>query len=136
MQTDGCLCCLCMHKHRPSDIVFKKGNYTLYSKTCVKWPLSKTTNWFSRPILAYCRFKIFVLSIFEWPFYTGFTVYIFIIYCMPTYMIVFTEHVRVLRKHIYHSLLLFFLFLLCLIWKLKCLIVKMLYIPVNSFSVM
>ena len=57
----------------------------VYSKTCVKWPLSK-------PIIQdqlllntgqkYCRIlstfikqpfvtEIFVLSIFEWPFYTG-----------------------------------------------------------------
>ena len=60
--------------------------------------LKKTTKWFSRPITLnagqkYCRMlqgehsailssfikqpfviKIFVLSIFEWPFYTGFTV--------------------------------------------------------------
>ena len=62
-------------------------NY-IYSKTCVKRPLSK------RPKIGfqdqvslnagqkYCRmlqglqfvFKIFVLSIFEWPFHTGFTV--------------------------------------------------------------
>ena len=60
--------------------------------------LKNTENWFSRPIITECRsevlqnatrersamlstciklpfvIKIFVLSIFEWPFYTGFTV--------------------------------------------------------------
>ena len=72
----------------------KRAKETLYSKTCVKQPLSKRPkNWFSRPIIAhyagqkYCRMlkgehstilltfiklpfviKIFVLSIFEWPF--------------------------------------------------------------------
>ena len=64
-----------------------------------EWPLRKTNNWFSRPIITnntgrkYCRMlkveysailstfiklpiviKMFVLSIFEWRFYTGFTV--------------------------------------------------------------
>ena len=62
-----------------------------YSKNlCKKAALKKTINWFSRPVIAYCRskvlqnaailpsfiklpfvIKIFVLSIFEWPFYTG-----------------------------------------------------------------
>ena len=60
-----------------------------YSKTCVERSLSKkTTNWFSRPIFDQREhpailstfiklpfvIKIFVLSIFEWPFYTGLTV--------------------------------------------------------------
>ena len=69
------------------------------SKTCLKQPLKKKTkNWFSRQIIAKCRSKVlqnaprehsailstfiklpivsktFVLSIFEWPFKTGFTV--------------------------------------------------------------
>ena len=69
------------------------------SKTCLKRPLKKKTkNLFSIPIIAKCRskvlqnattehsailltfikllfaFKIFVLSIFEWPLKTGFTV--------------------------------------------------------------
>ena len=60
--------------------------------------LKKTKNWFSRLIIALCRskvlggehsailltfiklpfvIKIFVLSIFEWPFYTGFTIHFF-----------------------------------------------------------
>ena len=64
-----------------------------YSKTCLKQPLKKkTTNWFSKQIVSQCRskycrmlplehsaillifiklpfvIKIFVLSIFEWPF--------------------------------------------------------------------
>ena len=62
---------------------------------CKTTTLKKTQNWFPRPIIAYCRskvlqndailstfakqqfvIKIFVLSIFEWPFYTGFTVYL------------------------------------------------------------
>ena len=70
----------------------------LYSKTCVKWSLSKRPKiGFQDQLLLnagqkYCRMlqgepstilstciklpfiiKIFVLSIFEWPFYTGFT---------------------------------------------------------------
>ena len=83
-------------------VVSKKKTLTNYSKTCVKWPLSK------RPKISfhdqfsldagqkYCRMlqgehsailltfiklpfaiKIFVLSIFEWSFDTGFTVYLF-----------------------------------------------------------
>ena len=72
----------------------------LYSKTCVKWQLSKRPkNDFQDQLLLnvgqkYCRMlqgehsailstfiklpfviKIFVLSVFEWSFYTGFTVY-------------------------------------------------------------
>ena len=71
----------------------------LYSKTCVKWPLSKRPQIGFQDKLShnagqkYCRMlqvehsailmiciklpfviKIFVLSIFEWPFYAGFTV--------------------------------------------------------------
>ena len=74
----------------------------LYSKTCVKRPLSKRTQvGFQNQIALnagqkYCRMlqvehsaklstfiklsfviKIFVLSIFEWPFYTGFTVFVY-----------------------------------------------------------
>ena len=70
------------------------------SKTCVKWPLSKRSKIGFQDKLSlnsgqkYCRMlrsehsailstfiklpfvlKIFVLSIFEWPFYTGFTVH-------------------------------------------------------------
>ena len=69
-------------------------SFSLYIKTRLK----KHENWFSRPIIDYCRskvvqnapteafcntstfitlpffIKIFVLSIFEWSFYTGFTV--------------------------------------------------------------
>ena len=70
-----------------------------YSKACVKWPLSKRPKiGYQDQLLLnagqmYCRMlqgehsaihstfiklpfviKIFVLSIFEWPFYTGFTV--------------------------------------------------------------
>ena len=73
----------------------------LYSKTCVKRPLSKRPKIGFQDQLSlnagqkYCRMlqgehsailstfirlpfviKTFVLSIFEWPFYTGFTVYI------------------------------------------------------------
>ena len=81
--------------------------YSLYahtrcSKICVKWPLSKRPKIGFQDQLSlnagqkYCRMlqgehsailstfvklqfviKIFVLSIFEWPFYTGFTVYSF-----------------------------------------------------------
>ena len=77
-----------------------------YSKTCLKRPLKKKTkNGFSRPMIAYCRskvlqnaqrensailstfiklsfvFKTFVLSIFECPLKTGFTV----LYLSDTY---------------------------------------------------
>ena len=70
-----------------------------YSKTCVKWPLSKRLKIGFQEQLSlnagqkYCRMlhrehsaklltivklpfviKIFILSIFEWPFYTGSTV--------------------------------------------------------------
>ena len=72
--------------------VHEKRNY--YSKTCVKWPLSKRaqigfqknypfiqvksivehsailSTFIKLPFII----KIFVLSVFEWPFYTGFTV--------------------------------------------------------------
>ena len=73
-----------------------------YSKTCVKWPLSKRRKiGFQDQLLLnvgqkHCRMlqvehsailltfiklpfviKIFVLSTFEWPFYTGFTVHDF-----------------------------------------------------------
>ena len=72
----------------------------MYSKTCVKWPLSQRPKIGSQDRLSlnvgqtYCRMlqwehsailstfiklafvmKIFVLSIFEWPLKTGFTVY-------------------------------------------------------------
>ena len=72
----------------------------IYSKTCVKRPLSKRPKIGFQDQLSnnagqkYCRMlqgdhsailltfiklpfviKIFVLSIFEWPFYTGFTVF-------------------------------------------------------------
>ena len=57
----------------------------LYSKTCVKcrsqnvqklffkasYPLMKVLTFIKLPIVI----KIFVLSVFEWPFYTGFTVF-------------------------------------------------------------
>ena len=71
--------------------------YNLYSKTCVKQPLSKRPKMFFQDGLLlnagqkYCRMlqrehsailstfiklpfviKTFVLSVFEWPFYTGF----------------------------------------------------------------
>ena len=69
---------------------------TLYSKTCVKQTLSKRPkidfqdqlslnagqNYYSAILSTFIKLpfviKIFVLSIFEWPFYTGFTVFCFI----------------------------------------------------------
>ena len=79
----------------------KKQKYRKYSKNCVKWPLSKRQKiGFQDQFLLnagqkYCRMlqgehsamlstfiklpfviKFFVLSIFEWSVYTGFTVYI------------------------------------------------------------
>ena len=72
----------------------------IYGKTCVKWPFSKIAKIGFQDLLSrtagqkYCRMlqgehsavlstfiklpfvvKIFVLSIFEWPFYTGFTIW-------------------------------------------------------------
>ena len=65
----------------------------MYNKTCVKRSPSKNKNWVSQDLLSlnagqkYCRMhsailltfiklpfvvKIFVLSILEWPFYTGY----------------------------------------------------------------
>ena len=74
--------------------LLKCGQHLVYSKTCVKRPLSKrpkigiqdqlSLNACSkgsilqsfRPSLNYhLSFKIFVLSILEWPFYIGLTVY-------------------------------------------------------------
>ena len=62
----------------------------IYSETCVKWPLSKrpkigfqdqlslNAGQHSVILLTFIKLpfviKIFVVSIFEWPFYTGFTV--------------------------------------------------------------
>ena len=79
--------------------------HLLYSITCLKQQLKmKTKNLFSRPIITQFRskvlqnaprehsaiistciklsfvFKTFVLSIFEWPLKTGFTVYMFVNY--------------------------------------------------------
>ena len=76
------------------------SNLKTYSKTCVKWPLSKgqklgfKTNYHLMQVKSICRMlqgehsailstfirlafviKIFILPIFEWPFYTGFTVF-------------------------------------------------------------
>ena len=78
---------------------FRMFTKCLYSKTCVKGPLTKRPQFGFQDQLSlnaglkYCRMlqgehsvllptfiklpfviKIFVLSIFEWPFYTGFTV--------------------------------------------------------------
>ena len=83
----------------------------IYSKTCVKWPLSKRLQiGFQDQLslnegLKYCRMlqgkhsgilstfikltfvnKVFVLSIFEWPFYTGFTVWIMKAHIISLYM--------------------------------------------------
>ena len=48
----------------------------VYSQTCVKQPLSKRPKIIFQDQLFKLPFviKILVLSIFEWPFYTGFTV--------------------------------------------------------------
>ena len=78
---------------------FRPKQFLDYSKTCLKWPLKKKTKIGFQYLLSlnagqkYCRMlqeehsailsafiklpfviKIFVLSIFEWPFNTGFTV--------------------------------------------------------------
>ena len=87
-------------------ILVTKNEYCLYNKTCVKWPLSKRPKiGFQDHLLLnagqkYCRMphgehsaklstfikqpfviKIFVLSIFEWPFYTDFTLYLKTVEC-------------------------------------------------------
>ena len=64
-----------------------------YSKTCGKRPLSKRPKIGFQDQLSLCvgqkystfiklpfLIKIFVLSIFEWPFYTGFTVLLALLY--------------------------------------------------------
>ena len=77
------------------EISTNRDLHILHSKTCVKWPHSKRQkNGFQDQLSLnagqkYCRMhsailstliklpiviKIFVLSIFEWPFYTGFIV--------------------------------------------------------------
>ena len=87
---------------RGQNIVF----IFIYSKTCVKGPLSKRPKIGFQDQLSlntgqkYCRMfqgehsailwtfiklpfaiEIFVLSIFEWPFYTGFTVHPYFVFC-------------------------------------------------------
>ena len=75
-----------------------KGGFCTYSKTCVKQPLSKRQKIgfhdqlslnaghkylsiaeYSAILSTFIKLpfviKIFVLSIFQWPFYTGFTVF-------------------------------------------------------------
>ena len=86
-----------------NNISLKVNSYYMiykYSKTCVKWPLSKRLKFGFQDQFShnagqkYCRMlqrehsailltfiklafdiKIFVLSFFEWLFYTGFTVH-------------------------------------------------------------
>ena len=90
-----------LYIYATSSIISWAGLKTIYSKTCVKRPLSKRQKIGFQNQLSlnagqkYCRMlqgehsailstsiklpfviKIFVLSIFEWPFYTGFTVHI------------------------------------------------------------
>ena len=83
--------------------LFCKQYETRYSKTCVKRPISQRQKIGFQDKLSlnagqkYCRMlrnsailstfikqpfliKIFVLSIFEWPFYTGFTVHVYTIF--------------------------------------------------------
>ena len=84
-----------------SSLIFSGNSSNVYGKICVKRPLSKRPKFGFQDQLSlnagqkYCRMlplegehsailltfiklpfviKIFVLSIFEWPFYTGFTV--------------------------------------------------------------
>ena len=94
----------------------------MYSKTCLKLPLKKKTNIGFQDRLSlnagqkYCRmlqgehsailstsiklpvvFKTFVLSIFEWPLKTGFTVYCLVymnsaVCCTPRYNAIFGVH--------------------------------------------
>ena len=91
-------CCLsgvyivCSYQVGIDMVVVPKSQYTLYSKTCVKQLLSKrpqigfqdqlSLNAGQKysailPTFIQLQFviKIFVLSIFEWPFYTGLTVH-------------------------------------------------------------
>ena len=85
---------------RPEATDMKLSLFSYYSKTCVKWPLSKRLKIGFQDQLSlnagqkYCRMlqgkhsaipstfikltfviKTFVLPVFGWPFYTGFTVY-------------------------------------------------------------
>ena len=94
-------------------------NSWLYSKTCVKQPLSKRPQiGFQDQLLLnagqkYCRMlqgehsailltfiklpyviKIFVMTIFEWPFYTGFTVFSFIQYAFCFINMLFLRYDR------------------------------------------
>ena len=109
-------------------------NTCLYSsKTCVKWPLSKRPKIGFQDQLSlnagqkYCRMlqvehsailltfiklpifiKIFVLSIFEWPFYTGFTVRDQLVYLSSSSMVVLclgckSITVNVLKFHTFNS---------------------------------
>ena len=88
-----------------SEKVFDFYGFGLYSKTCVKWQLYERRKISFQNQLSfnagkkYCRMltlehsaipltfielpfviKIFVLSTFEWPFYTGFTVVLILPY--------------------------------------------------------
>ena len=91
-----------------NELILHEFMEQLYSKTCLKRPLKKKIKiWFSKPIIAFAEIlqnaprehsailstfiklpfaiKTFVLSVFEWPLKTGFTVIlgpdlIFIVY--------------------------------------------------------
>ena len=94
-----------------------------YSKTCAKQPLSKRPkNWISIPIIAKCRSKVlqnaprrafcntfdfiklpfviqtFVVSGFEWGFYTGFTV-VHVVTCQAGRFV--RSNVQVISMHLH-----------------------------------
>ena len=62
------------HSQKDQKLVFKTNYCSLQVKSVEKWEHSVI-------LLAFIKLpfviKIFVLSIFEWPFYTGFTVLVF-----------------------------------------------------------
>ena len=107
-------------------------NVFAYSKTCVKWPPSKRPKIGFQDQLSfnagqkYCRMlqvehsailltfiklpfviKIFVLSIFEWPFYTGFTV-LFDFHSFFFFLNMLLVFLDILRLNITHFVLFFY----------------------------
>ena len=75
------MCLVASYSRGAYNSLLLKMTNSFYSKTCVKWPLSKdqklvfmTNSAILSTFIKLSFFiKIFVLSIFEWSFYTGFT---------------------------------------------------------------
>ena len=50
---------VCKGCQQTKKAVATEEGLLFYSKTCVKWPISKRSkNWFLRPIIPYCRSKV------------------------------------------------------------------------------